>query len=111
MKVLIVDDSEELLLLLNSVLQRLGCDPYCCTGITQAQSVTEFDIALVDWNLEDGNGVDVLKKLRSTHPDSALYLMSATRPDQSVQQQLDKIHAFYEAKPLSPIRLKNLIEL
>ncbi len=111
MNVLIVDDSEELLLLLNSVLTKLGCNPHCCASIAQAKSVTDFDMALIDWNLEDGNGVDYLKKLRANHPNAVLYLMSATRPDQTIQKQLDQIHAFYEPKPLSPIRLKKLIEL
>lgn len=111
MKVLIVDDSEEFLLLISAVLRKLGCEALCCSGITQASKVKEFDLALVDWNLEDGNGVDFLIKLRSLHPQARLFLMSATQPDESIKRKLEKIAAFYEAKPVSPIRLKKLIEL
>jgi len=111
MNVLIVDDSEELLMLLNAVIKKLGCNPLCCSGIAQASAVKEFDLALVDWNLEDGNGVDFLAKLRNKNPNASLYLMSATKPDETIKRKLDQIGAFYEAKPLSPIRVKQLIDL
>ena len=110
MNVLIVDDSEELLILLQAVLKKLGVQALCCTTAAEATSLRGFDLTLVDWNLEDGSGVDVLFNLRKSHPQAKLYLMSASKPDQAILNRLSDIHVFYEAKPLSPVRLKKLIE-
>lgn len=111
MHILLVDDSEELLLLLRSVLSRLGCEVSCATNIPDARTVSNFDLAFVDWNLADGNGLDLLEEFNKRSNSPGLILMSATKPDQAASERLLSIGASYEPKPISPIRLKKIAAL
>lgn len=111
MHILLVDDSEELLLLLRSVLSRLGCEVSCATNIPDAKVVKNFDLAFVDWNLADGNGLDLLEEFATRDNSPSLILMSATKPDENASQRLTSIGAIYEPKPISPIRLKKIAAL
>lgn len=108
MKILIVDDSPEQLKLLVAIFERLGHECVACTTFNEATRMTKIDLALVDWKLDDGSGVDILEFISKTNPNAQKYLMSATNPDASTQARLDAISAKYEAKPILPQRLSAL---
>lgn len=111
MKILIVDDSPEQLKLLVAIFERLGHECYACASLDEASRMKNIDLALVDWKLDDGSGVDLLEILSVNNPHTQKYLMSATKPDASTQVRLDKISARYEAKPISPQRLAALAKV
>src|SRR5690606_33265574 len=100
MKVLVVDDSQELLTLLKAVLLRLGHQVEVFLSVKEAKQSSDFDIAIVDWNLSDGSGVDLIDFLSKKNSQAKLVLISATRPDQNVLDRLKRLGAIYESKPL-----------
>lgn len=111
MHILLVDDSDELLLLLSSVLKRLGCEVSCASNIPDAQKIESFDLVLVDWNLADGFGIDLLEEFSVRTPVPEMILMSATKPDGKTQERLSLIGATYEPKPITPMRLKQIVSV
>lgn len=111
MHILLVDDSDELLLLLSSVLKRLGCEVSCASNIPDAKKIESFDLVLVDWNLADGLGIDLLEAFSARAQTGKMILMSATKPDEKTQERLSLIGATYEPKPITPMMLKQMVSV
>jgi len=109
MKVLVVDDSEELLTLLKAVLVRLGHEVIAFPTAAAARGYSDFDLALVDWNLDDGCGVQFLHEVSKLNSNARLVLISATKPDDATMAQLASFGARYESKPLTPMKLSQLV--
>jgi DNA-binding NarL/FixJ family response regulator len=93
MKVLLVDDHPLILSALQAVIQGLG-DDVSVFGVASADEAraalkrdAEFDLALMDLNLGDADGFDLLAELRSTYPALPVVVVSAT------ERQVDVIRA------------------
>ena len=74
MKVLLVDDHPLILSALQAVIQRLG-DDVVVIGAGSAREARntlkddpDFDLVLLDLQLGDANGFEVLAELRETYP-------------------------------------------
>jgi len=104
-KVLIVDDEEDILRLLKTVLSKEGID-HVYTATTASEGFNQFqqnrpDIVLLDIMLPDGEGYDVCKQIRNTSKVPILFLSAKT-------EEIDKILGFaiggddYITKPFSP---------
>lgn len=77
---LIVDDNEEFLELLSSILQR-QFKIYRVTGVQDAVKLLEsitVDAICSDYNMRDGTGLDLLKMLRQQDIKIPFMLMSAS---------------------------------
>lgn len=77
---LIVDDNEEFLELLSSVLQR-HFKIYKATGVQDAVKLLEsiaVDAICSDYNMRDGTGLELLKMLRQQDVKIPFMLMSAS---------------------------------
>ncbi|SDM92651.1 Response regulator receiver domain-containing protein [Siphonobacter aquaeclarae] len=80
MKVLIVDDEEDLCLLLGSFLRRKQADVSYANNLTEGLEQFQSghpDVVFLDNNLPDGIGLDVLPDWRRRHPDSRIVMISA----------------------------------
>lgn len=104
-KVLIVDDEEDIVRLLQTVLIKEGIDQVYTAG-TAEEAWTQFqekqpDIVVLDIMLPDGEGYDVCKKIRSVSNAPIFFLSAKT-------EEIDKILGFaiggddYITKPFSP---------
>jgi DNA-binding response OmpR family regulator len=104
-KVLIVDDEEDILRLLKTVLSKEGID-HVFTATTASDGIIQFqqkrpDIVLLDIMLPDGEGYDVCKQIRNTSKVPILFLSAKA-------EEIDKILGFaiggddYITKPFSP---------
>jgi DNA-binding response OmpR family regulator len=104
-KVLIVDDEEDILRLLKTVLSKEGID-HVYTATTASDGIIQFqrkqpDIVLLDIMLPDGEGYDVCKQIRNTSNVPILFLSAKA-------EEIDKILGFaiggddYITKPFSP---------
>lgn len=77
---LIVDDNEEFLGLLSSILQR-QFKIYKATGVQDAIKLLEsiaVDAICSDYNMRDGTGLELLKMLRQQNVKIPFMLMSAS---------------------------------
>ncbi|MEC0093353.1 response regulator transcription factor [Paenibacillus macquariensis] len=104
-KVLIIDDEEDILRILKTVLTKEGID-HIYTATTVSDGFMQFqekkpDIVLLDIMLPDGEGYDVCKQIRNISNVPILFLSAKT-------EEIDRILGFaiggddYIVKPFSP---------
>lgn len=107
-KVLIIDDEEDILRLIKTVLKKEGIENVI-TATTSKEGLIQFqnnnpDIVLLDIMLPDGEGYDVCKQIRNISNVPILFLSAKT-------EEIDKILGFaiggddYITKPFSPKEL------
>ncbi len=107
--ILVVDDEPMIRSLMDHTLSMMGY------SVTEAGSVTEalkkfeseemrFDALVTDYNLEDGNGFDIMRSVRSRSEETPVILMTGsmkiTRSD-----SLQKGFSAYFHKPFSCVEL------
>ncbi len=95
MKVLLVDDHPLILSALQAVIQGLG-DDVTVIGAASAHEAREalkasddYDLVLLDLQLGDANGFDVLVELRSTYPALPVVIVSASDRTADVIRAID----------------------
>lgn len=107
-RLLLIDDDQELCELLASWLTQEGFQVTACHeagGARQALSAQAPDAVVLDVMLPDGSGLELLKQLRSEHPDLPVLMLSARG------EPLDRILGLelgaddYLAKPCDPREL------
>ncbi|MCS7198863.1 MAG: response regulator transcription factor [Caldimicrobium sp.] len=119
-KILVIEDNREIAHLLSSALEEEGYRVEVRSGLVQAFSVfsvsMDFDLVVLDLILPDGNGLDILKYLRSSHKyrNIPVVIISAKG------QELDRVLGLelgaddYVVKPFSLreviLRIKRLLQ-
>jgi len=95
MKVLLIDDHPLILSALKTVIQGLG-DDLEVVGVHSAAEARatlaldpEFDLALLDLQLGDANGFDLLAELRSAYPALPVVIVSASDRASDVIRSID----------------------
>ena len=82
MKALIVDDSRAMRRLLSHLCNNISCDTIeACdgrAGLKEAKSNLPFDIALLDWDMPEMNGLELLRELRSDQQFTDTKIMMVT---------------------------------
>ena len=100
--ILIIDDEPEVR---ESLEELLGSEGY---GVDSASTGEEgvrrlvdgsFDLALVDVNLPDGSGIDVLKSLKRESPDTGVIMITAYDSSQTAFQASKEGAESYVTKP------------
>ena len=78
--ILIIDDEEKLRTLLARIIESEGFEVIeagdCRSGLKKLEQLT-IDVVLSDVKLPDGNGVDLLPKIKSAHPMVEVILLTA----------------------------------
>ena len=101
-KVLVVDDEESVVVTIKAILQLDGYDVATTTSCTQARAMVrdvEYDLVLTDLRLEDGDGLDVLKAVRESHPDTVTIMLTGYASLESAIQALRAGAYDYLVKP------------
>jgi DNA-binding NarL/FixJ family response regulator len=95
MKVLLVDDHPLIVSALQAVIEGLG-DDVCVTGAGSARQLREllaadpgFDLVLLDLQLGDADGFELLAELRETHPTLPVVVVSASDRASDVIRSID----------------------
>lgn len=95
MKVLLIDDHPLILSALKSVIQGLG-DHVTVTGVSNAnaardtlKSTPSFDLVLLDLQLGDTNGFDLLAEMRTAYPALPVVVISASDRTSDVIRSID----------------------
>lgn len=101
-RILVIDDENIVQLLLTNTLKEHGYEVTVAASLTAALEVFEpgvFTAALVDQRLPDGDGLDLLRKLRNADPEIELLVITAYASLESVIEAV-KIGIFdYITKP------------
>lgn len=82
MRVLIVDDSRAMRKILREMLQPAGFDVvearHGCEALQRLHAEPPVDLALVDWNMPEMNGLELVRALRAESRFAALPIVMVT---------------------------------
>jgi two-component system chemotaxis response regulator CheY len=110
MRALIVDDSHSLRCYLRSLLEEKGirCEEAASgqAGLDRLHSGLPFDLVLVDWNMPEMNGLEMLKQLRAEGYDGVKVMMVTTEAENDfIIRALDAGANEYLMKPFDEAAL------
>lgn len=113
-KILAVEDEESIRDMLIFSLERHGHTVITVPSVPAAKKVlsdTTVDIALVDWMLPGGNGLEFVRFLRANEPTRSMpvIMLTARTEEEDVTAGLDAGADDYVTKPFSPKELNSRI--
>jgi two-component system chemotaxis response regulator CheY len=81
-RALIIDDSKAMRTILGRMLRGLGFEVVeagnGCEGMQRLQESAKFDLALVDWNMPEMNGLEFIRTVRAEQSYNGVLLMMVT---------------------------------
>ena len=101
-KVLVVDDEESVVVTIKAILQLDGYNVSTTTSGAKARAMVrevEYDLVLTDLRLEDGDGLDVLKAVRESFPETVTIMLTGYASLESAIQALRAGAYDYLVKP------------
>lgn len=101
-KVLVVDDEESVVVTIKAILQLDGYNVATTTSGKEAREMVrkvEYDLVLTDLRLEDGDGLDVLKAVRDSYPETVTIMLTGYASLESAIQALRAGAYDYLVKP------------
>jgi two-component system response regulator HydG len=111
-KILIIDDEVNIGILLSKFLTRNGFEVTTSTNGNNALDLMTkepFNLVLCDFRLEDTDGREMLRKIKTTYPDTGVIIITGYS-DIKLAVELIKMGAFdYITKPLYPDEILNTI--
>lgn len=112
LNILIVDDDESIRFALDRFLSRKGFSCHLAEDLRGALTLAEttnFDAAIIDWSLPDGNGVELLHQLRSIDDTLPITMLTGHGTiDLAVQALRDGAEHFL-TKPVDLETLYNIV--
>ena len=103
-RLLIVEDDLPLRRMLTWEFEDLGyrvCASACCSEAIAAVKSRTFDLALLDYNLPDGIGLDLLTLLRQQNPKLPVILCSGMVSESNLKQTLLFEKVSFASKPIT----------
>ncbi|MFY5900062.1 sigma-54-dependent transcriptional regulator [Acinetobacter pittii] len=111
--VLLVDDEEDLCLLMQMTLARMGIKTHLAYRVEQAKQLfTQFhyDACLTDLNLPDGSGLELVQHVSQTYPHTPIAVLTAYG-NMDIAIAALKAGAFdFVSKPINQIHLDQLLK-
>lgn len=117
MHVLIVDDSRAMRSILSHILRQLGCDvSEACNGREawdRLEELVRVELALVDWNMPEMNGIEFVRKVRADarYDDLRLMMVTTETNAEEVATALQEGANEYVMKPFSKQVMQEKLEL
>jgi CheY-like chemotaxis protein len=104
-KVLVVDDSKLARMVMASALRRVRPEWTLVEAVSAdealvAVSATKIDIALVDFNMPDTDGLELVARIHKAHPGMPVALVSANVQDEIIGRARE-LNAGFIPKPLT----------
>jgi two-component system, chemotaxis family, chemotaxis protein CheY len=116
MKVLIVDDSKPILMMVSQMLEELGHESISAIDGSDAYHVIAvnkgINLILLDWNMPVMNGLEFLQKNKSDSIfNIPIFMMTTETSPEKIQIALENGVVDYIMKPFTPDILQNKIEM
>ncbi len=107
-KILVVDDDDNLRETLSELLEIEGYDVYQASGAKESLALVannNFNVILMDYNLVDGTGLDVVQQIRTFNNESQIIMMTAYASlDTALKAIQESVYDFM----IKPVRLEDL---
>ena len=115
-KVLIVEDEEDINEILSDSLKSAGLIVESCFNLSTARKLlkkSEFNLVVLDMNLPDGTGTDLIKELKKAGSETSILVLTANNLPQQVDQALLLGVSDYMIKPFRSaeliLRINNIL--
>src|SRR5438874_6264256 len=111
-KVLVVDDEESVVMTIKAILQLDGYNVATTMSGAEARAMvreTEYDLVLTDLRLEDGDGLDALKAVRESYPETVTIMLTGYASLESAIQALRAGAYDYLVKPSEVEELRSTV--
>lgn len=110
--ILFVDDEEDLCMLMQMSLSRMGIDCHIAHGVRQAKRCLQqqqYDVCLTDLNMPDGSGLELVSHIATHYPQLPVAVLSAYGNMEIAIAAL-KAGAFdFVSKPINQVQLQRLL--
>ncbi|MDR0953554.1 MAG: hybrid sensor histidine kinase/response regulator [Elusimicrobiota bacterium] len=113
-KILVVDDDDNLRETLSELLELEGYDVYQAASAKESMDLVRndfFHIILMDYNLVDGTGLDVVKQIRTFNTDSQIIMITAHASLNAVVKAIQESVYDFLIKPVDFDYLKRTIKM
>jgi len=115
LKVLVVDDSSTMLRIISNILQRLNITDIILAedGVIGLEKYYEYKphLILSDRNMPNMNGLDLVKKIRTTDKDTPIVMITTEGGKSEVIAALKAGANNYIVKPFTPQVLKEKLQI
>ena len=103
LRILVVDDEVKMCLMLQKLLELVKYQVEMAhDGLQALEKINSFQphCVLLDIRMPHKNGIEVLKEVKSSHPETAVIMMTAVAEQGSKQECLDSGAHAYLLKPI-----------
>ena len=113
-RILVVDDDPDLLMLLSKMLERIGTPPTTALNGVEGLKLLEenhFDLLILDLMLPDMDGFDILRQIREDqrYDTMPVLILSALADPDTISEGLDLGADGYLTKPYLPNTLTSRV--
>ena len=113
LRILVVDDDPTMTQLLVELLRAWSCEAAGAWSLDEALGLLaarSFDLVLSDLYMPPRSGFELLERIRSSWPDTAVILMSSFPAQETKKQALDAGALAFLSKPFSLDVLQEMVE-
>ena len=107
-KVLVVDDEAVVVNSIRKILTRKGFsiqEAFSCKDALAQVFAQDYDLVLLDMKMSDGNGLDVLQRIKAKRPDLRVVIVTGFASIDTAVEAIQKGASDYMAKPFTPDEL------
>jgi DNA-binding NtrC family response regulator len=110
-KVLVVDDEVVVVNSIRKILTRKGFaveEAFTCKDALAQVFSHDYDLVLLDMKMSDGNGIDVLQRIKAKRPDLRVVIVTGYASIDTAVDAIQKGASDYMPKPFTPEELYSM---
>jgi DNA-binding NtrC family response regulator len=110
-KVLVVDDEAIVVNSIRKILARKGFaieEAFTCKDALNQVFSRDYDLVLLDMRMSDGNGIDVLQRIKAKRPDLRVVIVTGYASIDTAVEAIRNGASDYMPKPFTPDELYNM---
>jgi CheY-like chemotaxis protein len=107
-RVLVADDEAVVVNSIRKILSRKGFaveEAFTCKDALAQVFTHDYDLVLLDMRMSDGNGMDVLQKIKAKRPDLRVVIVTGYASIDTAVEAIQKGASDYMPKPFTPDEL------
>jgi DNA-binding NtrC family response regulator len=113
-RILVVDDESTLRTALFRMLDRKGLSVITASSSDEAKMLMQgdqsLDLALVDLNLPDGDGIELMTTIKTTHPDCQVIILTGNGTIENAVRATQRGAFHFITKPFNMEELMSLVD-